>query len=359
VRQTKHSIITILAGCIFFSCSRGSVDRDSIPEMASLRVEVSLADSSQTAKVIDQSKVKTRSFSDQTLSDLHVFVCQNNGEMTGHGYVTGSSISSIITRSGKGCTVYALTNTGDDDLSSSGGFPITRSEIKEMVTPDITILNDIQKNDHLIMFGSTTLDIEAGSNSLSNLSVARLAAKNTLNITCQNDIVLVGYTVGNLPVKSWYVPRPNTNEASSTDQVVGDDAVHPNTSTDFLSTGLVSSSGITTGSTPQYALTFYMYENRRGGRIQVGGTLGDETDETQKAIYAPDHATYVDLFVNANGTLLTHRLYLGGTPYATNYNVKRNSFYNYNITINATDGLLVSNVSVQNWDTTTGGEANM
>ena len=356
MRQTKQYIITILAGCLLLSCARESGDGGA---MATLRVEVNVADSSAASKVTDKNMVTMRAFSDETLSDLHVFVCQSNGKMTGHGYVTGSSISTVSTRSGNDCTVYALTNTGDEDLSSSGGFPITRDEIREMVTPGLTGMNDIRTNDKLIMFGSATVDIAAGSNSLSNLSVTRLAAKTLLKITCQSDITLTGYAIGDLPVKSWYVPRPNTNETSATDQVAGDDAVNPGTPADWLGTGTLPASGITTGTTPQYALTFYMYENRRGGRKEVGGTTGDGTNQAQKATYAPAHATYVDLFVNANGTLLTHRLYLGGTPYATNYNVKRNSSYTYNITISATGGLVVSNVSVQDWDQTTGGEANM
>jgi hypothetical protein len=358
VRRTKQYIATILAGSLLLSCAQESATEPA-GEMATLRVQVNVTDTAAVSgKVAQRSPVSTRAFSDQTLTDLHVFVCQSTGELTGQGYVTGSSISTLATRSGNGCTVYAITNTGDEDLSLSGGMPTIESEIKELTTPSLGSMDDIQADDHLIMSGTATVDIAAGSNTLSDLSVRRLAAKNVLNITCTGGVTLTGYAIGDLPAKSWYMARPNTNENVAADAVAGDDAVDPSTAADWITTATRPASDIATGTTPPYALTFYMYENRPGGRVAVGGSTGDESDPSQKETYAPARATYVDLHVEAEGTGITHRLYLGGTPYATNYNVKRNCSYTYNISISANGGLTVSSINVQDWITTTGGSAN-
>jgi len=359
VRQIKHQII-ILTGCLLFSCTQENNNTDVGKELAVLHVEVNVPDVPVgLSKMGMRSSVTTRSFSDQTLTDLHVFIFNSVGDSTGHGFVTGSSISNVSTLSGTGCTVYAITNTVDDDMSSFGGLPATKTAMEEMVTPNLVTMDDICANEQLVMSGSTTVDIVSGSNTLSDMIVKRLAAGNTLNITCQSGVILTGYRIGNLPVRSWCIARSNANEGVASDAVEGDDAIDPAVSTDWLTTDTLPSSGITTGTTPPYILTFYMYENRRGSRIQVGGTTGDESNQAQKTTYAPDRATYVDLFVNVGGADVVHRLYLGGTPYATNYNVKRNCLYTYNISIGPVDGLVVSTINVQNWETTTGGSASI
>jgi hypothetical protein len=364
--RLTNILILILTGSMLNSCildNAGPVCEE--PQAATLRVEVAWAtpvsSGAATATGSERSAlqggVALRSFSENSVADLHVAVYNSAGELTGHAYSSGGSVT-VTTRSGTGSSVYALVNTGNEDLS----MPALKTALQAMTTGTLTTLNDIKVNDDLVMSGSLTTDISAGDNTLGTFTVSRLAARNILNITCGEDITLTGYAIKNLPVKSWYVAHPNTSESEEEDAVAGDDAVNTSVSTDWLNTGtlsgtdILSGTDVTTGSST-YALTFYQYENRRGGRIAVGGTTGDASNQTQKATYAPARATYVELYVNANGTSITYQLYLGANAY-TNYNVKRNGSYTYNISIGAS-GISVSGVSIEAWTEVTGEETTL
>jgi len=343
----------LLMGSVFSACNHDSGGTDVFDENATLCVLVQASDT--VAKSSANSRISaTRSFSETSVSDLHVLICNGTGEVTGHAYSLGNSISNVSTRSGSGCTVYAITNTGSENIFSAGILPATEQAIRTLVTKDLTSLDEISANDVLLMTGQVKTDIVPGSNSISSLSVSRLAARNILKITCADNIILTGYAIGNLPVRSWFIAHPNTNEGTPSDAVVGDDAVSPSIDANWLNTAILPASAIVTGSTPQYALTFYMYENRRGGRKVINGSTGDATSQTQKAIYAPNRATYVDLFVNANGVNVTYRLYLGADN-SKNYNVKRNGSYTYTITIGSTN-MNVGGVVVESWSSMGGGE---
>jgi hypothetical protein len=339
---------TVLMAC---SADEGTVATTEAGQDAVIRLNVSSPVVANSAGA-----PALRAFSETTVNNLHVLVYNSKGERTGHAYGTGSSVT-VSASCGNGCGIYALTNTNNENLFDDS-LVTTEAKLKAMTTGSLIAMDSIKSNGNLLMTGSTEADLVAGENT-KTFSVARVAAKNSLIITCGTDVTLTGYAVKDLPVKSWYVARPNASEATASDTAVGDDAVNPSTTTDWLSTATLSASGIATGTTPQYALTFYMYENRRGGRKAISGSMGDESDQTQKATYAPACATYVDLYVYANGTSITHRLYLGGTPYATNYNVERNCSYTYNITISASGGLVVGTISVQPWESVTGGSTSM
>ena len=361
MRKFKHYIMSLCIGSMLTSCILENGGTSSTEgESATLCVEVARADtaasvtegnavasSASTSAVKGVTATRTavglRSFSEDNVADLHVAVYNSEGTLTGHAYSAGGSVT-LTTRSGEDCTVYALVNTGNEDLT----IPATQSAFKALTTEDLTDVDDIKVNDNLLMSGSLTTDIAAGDNTLTEaLPVSRLAARNILNITCGEGLSLTGYAIKNLPVRSWYVARPNTAETDEDDAATGDDAVDPDVSGDWLDTGTLSGTDIATGSTPQYAFTFYQYENRRGGRIAVSGTTGDATDQTQKATYAPERATCVELYVNASGTSITYKLYLGANAY-TNYNVKRNGSYTYNLSIGAT-GMSISSVSIEAW----------
>ena len=75
-----------------------------------------------------------------------------------------------------------------------------------------------------------------------------------------------------------------------------------------------------------------MYENRRGDRVSISGSQGDVTNQQQKAQYAPQNATYVEVYAKGSGYTATYRIYLGADN-CRNYSVKRNSQYTYNVNI--------------------------
>lgn len=346
----------LMTACLLHACILEEPCRNcSGSETATLRVQVSGTDTpTVTSKAaawrkapFQQAGPSLRAFSENLVGDLHVAVYNSAGDLTGQAYGSGSSSVYVTTRSGLNCTVYALVNTGDGDLT----FPASGTDLPMLTTPDLTDMEGIKVNEHLLMSGSLPADISAGENTLALLPVARLAARNTLNITCAEGTTLTGYALRNLPVRSWYMPRPNTGEDDAEDDAVGDDAVNTATEADWLNTPTLTP--LSTGPAT-YTITFYQYENRRGGRIAVGGTTGDATDQTQKATYAPARATYVELYVNASGALTTHRLYLGANAY-TNYSVKRNCTYTYIINIGST-ALNITSIGIEGWTPISGGE---
>jgi hypothetical protein len=344
----------LMTACLLHACILEEPCRNCPgDETATLRVQITNTDTTtktqktQTGQPTHTKAPVLRAFSEDVVGDLHVVVFNQTGELTGHAYGSGSSSVYVTTRSGFNCTVYALVNTAEEGLTR----PTSRTALLAMTTPDLTTIESIKVNEHLIMSGSLPADISAGENTLALLPVARLAARNTLNITCAEGTTLTGYAIRNLPVRSWYMPRPNTGEDDAEDDAVGDDAVNTATEADWLNTPTLTP--LSTGPAT-YTITFYQYENRRGGRTTVGGSTGDPTSQSQKATYAPDRATYVELYVNASGALTTHRLYLGANAY-TNYSVKRNCTYTYIINIGST-ALSITSIGIEGWTPISGGE---
>jgi len=305
---------------MILSCTdQGSLENTQ--DMAVLRVSVG----SDTAQEISTKAT----FSDSGIYNLHVLVYNSSGELIGYGYSsTGNSVT-LTTRVGTGNTVYAVANTYNSSLFD-GSVATSESKLKTLLSSTST-LEGIKISDSstsgLVMSGSKSNVIISSSGttiSSSDFTISRLAAKITLNITGYNGITITGYTIKNLPIKGYIVARPNTYESLLTDIAVGDDA--SSTTSDRFDTS------ITGLSTSSYSTSFYMYENRRGGRVSVSETTGTSTNEREKVTYAPTGATYVD--ISAKGTTFSsvYRVYLGADN-CQNYNVKRNVNYTYNISL--------------------------
>jgi len=292
-------------------------------------------------------------FNEAQVFDLHVLVYDSEGSLTGHGYAVSNTVT-VNTHSGTGCNVFAFTNTFNSALFD-GNAANVRSLLEGMTTsPDLTSTDAIQTTNgtdsRLLMSGSKSLDIVAGTNPSTSLSVARLSARIRLNLKTGSGVTITGYRFFNVPVRSWLLAHPNTAESTASDEVAGDDAVKASTSGDWISSPLV-----TVPSTP-YDGTFYMYENRRGGRKKVGETTGNNLDWTEKEFYAPDCATYVEIYAHTGSYTATYRLYLGADKY-TNYNVKRNFSYTYDVTVNAGTGITISSIQIEPWAEVPGGSA--
>ena len=345
MKKLKYIGCCLLAAGFVWSCI--DEERTDSPDYdATVRVQIS---SKRT-----NPGMLTRSFSEDIITDMHILVYNSEGKLTGHAY---GSTNPLVVRalSGANCFVYAVTNTGNASLFS--GTSVSKlSSLLGMTTSPITSLDDMVQGGNLLMSGSITTDIVKGENEITEgFLVSRLAAKNTLLITCSDEVVLTGYSINDLPVKSWLIARPNANESVAGDAAPGDDAVSVSNSSDWFDTGTIAVS-----SAGSYSITFYMYENRRGGRVPVGGTTGDPSTETaaekpaKKAYYAPQRATYVELYVRMGGTSETYRLYLGADN-SSNYNVKRNCTYVYHVSIGASGILTVDGVTIHDWEEKDGG----
>ena len=254
----------------------------------------------------EQVNFVTRTVNESVISDLHILVYNSAGELIGQKYQTGSSTITINTRSATGCTIYAVANTGKADLFK--GYVIHKESYLKSMVYSLTNWDDLNKGINLPMTGSMkSVNIKVGANTLSGtLVLTRMVAKVELKIKVKENsgINITNLKIYNLPKSSYYVS--GTADA---------------TNTTWLNCGGISPSSTTTAGT-----IFYMFENRRGTK-----TIPAQKDKT--TANAPAHATYVEI----NGTIGTvtakWTVYLGENN-TSDFNIKRNGNYTYNITLN-------------------------
>ena len=170
------------------------------------------------------------------------------------------------------------------------------------------------------MSGIMKTDIQPGVQNMS-MSIARVAAKIKLNIKIKENsgIKISNYTIYSVPFKTFYTPHPMDTEASEVDKGAGSGDI-ASLWGDFPKVTLADG-------TTSVSKLFYMYENRRG----VNTAITTQKDKNEKN--APVHATYVTIEGEVNKVKVVWRVYLGANN-TSNFNIKRNCFYTYNITLN-------------------------
>lgn len=250
------------------------------------------------------SQAQTRA-DENTIRDLHVLVYNASGELIGWNYGTSSTLA-VNTRSGSGCTLYAIANTGNEALFS-GGVASTETKLKALKTATLGAWGGLTTASHLVMVGSKTgVAISAGSSTLQGgMTVTRMVAKVTLNIGVKagSGITIKDYQVCSLPKQSYYVP----------DMADGATAWIDGVSTQVNAASV--------------SKTFFMYENRRG----VVGSITAQKDKDENR--APKNATYVVINGGTPDYKATWWVYLGENE-TSDFNMKRNSRYTYTITLN-------------------------
>ena len=258
--------------------------------------------------------IATRTVDESAVGDLHILVYNSAGELIGQKYHTGSPTVTVNTRSATGCTIYAVANTGKADLFK--GYDIHKESYLKSMVYSITDWGDLTHGTNLPMTGSLkNVDIKAGTQSLSaKLILTRMVAKVALNIKVEasSGITITNYSVKNIPSRSYYIPRAS------------EDAVQTTTAAHWKESGVITTSGATSASK-----TFYMFENRRGTKA----TISAQKDKT--AANAPDKATYVVVHGLVGAVAVTWTVYLGENN-TSDFNIKRNGNYRYDITLKAT-----------------------
>ncbi|MBP1613688.1 MAG: hypothetical protein H6Q13_1136 [Bacteroidetes bacterium] len=267
--------------------------------------------------------ISTRAVDEDVIHDLYILVYNSSGELTGKSYKVGAPYT-VTARSGTGCKIYAIANTGNADLFN-GTVAATEQKLKDLNT-NISSWNEITNSSYLLMAGSKlNVNIVAGESTLTDgMTVSRLVAKVTLTvgISVGSGVTISGYRIYGIPQKSYYVPRPLGTEASATDTQTtrAEDASLPPNSGDWTDSGLVGLSNVSSFNT-----VFYMYENR-AQKIKANVPASPA-----------DSAAYVIIYGKASGyTFLSWKIYLGANN-TTNFNIKRNSQYTYTITLKPND----------------------
>ena len=266
--------------------------------------------------------VATRTVNEDAINDMHVLIYNNAGELIGQKYQSGGRTVTVNTRSANGCTIYVIANTADANLFK--GYDIHfESTLKNMVKT-VSDANTLNKGTNLPMTGSKkNVNISTGANSLGTLKVTRMAAKINLNIKAKENsgITISEYTIYDVPLRSWYIPRPLSTESETDDSGAGEDAVSPDNNSHWANTPTIAAA------TTPIKTTFYMFENRRG--VKTGITQQKDKNTSN----APNRATYVYIKGKIGEVTATWKVYLGANN-ITNFNIKRNKEYTCNITLN-------------------------
>lgn len=258
-----------------------------------------------------------------TIKNLHILIYDSNHELLNKAYSTSSTIS-VETRSGSGYTIYAIANTGEATLFD--GRAVVKEEDLKKKIQTITTWNQLSLNNIVLTGSKTGVTVEPGTQTLSGgITVALTAAEINLNIGIKENsgIKINDYTIYNIPQCSYYVPHSLTteNKEDDTGDTGSNDATNGNAAYYFQSSKF-SVSGNTSASQ-----TFYMFENRRGVRT------GITTQQNKISTNAPGCATYVKINGTMNNVTVQWQVYLGANN-TTNFNIKRNCKYTYNITLN-------------------------
>lgn len=270
--------------------------------------------------------VKTRAVDESTITDAHVLIFSSTGRYVLNKYSTGSTITMSIP-SGSEYAIYVIANTAKSTLFEGSGAAYLKDEatfLSMMQTYDV--IGDASVNNRLVMTGfKKNVKIDGNNQSITNFTLERIVAKVNLNITTAPGISITGYSIKNLHTLTYLIARPNPNESDLNDLTIGDDydvnqVANYTKNIEFTTTDMSN-------------ITFYMYQNRAGGRKQIAGGLGKLNDESEKAKYAPDRATYIEIRTKGNTyTEAKHRIYLGADN-SQNYSIKRNGVYTYTVYI--------------------------
>lgn len=259
----------------------------------------------------EQADMATRAVNESTVDNLHVLVYNSTGELIGQKYQTGSSTVTVNTRSAAGCTIYAIANTGKADLFK--GYAIHKEAYLKSLVCSLTNWDELDKGTNLLMTGSMkSVNIKAGAQTLSTkLVLTRMVAKVVLNIKVKESsgITITNYSIKDIPSRSYYVARAS------------EDAVQAATAAHWKESGVIATSGATSASR-----TFYMFENRRG-------TKAISVQKNKTTANAPAKATYVVIHGSVGTVAVTWTVYLGENN-TSDFNIKRNGSYTYNITLN-------------------------
>ena len=301
----------------------------------------------------------------------------NNSE----GSYSPTNVLAIPKQSGdeyKECTIYAITNVGIDEGVAQGSYDFTKvTNLDELkATYGYRLLQgnssgDLTKRTCIPMTGSITVDMTQ-STSIGNpykIELERVLARVSFSVSVTNpdlEFYFNNWTVGSLPRYSYVIPQGN--DMTSKPESVEYAPYFPSNETEENLTTYGVSKWINSGTTETNTYGFYMYENRKGGRSEkpnpgnlygsdYANEIKNKTDVTGndpkfKTLYAPANASFIILTGvirdknTQNVNSFAYKIALGADN-ATDYNIKRNHNYVYNIKIN---GLKYDDITVEAFD---------
>lgn len=242
-----------------------------------------------------------------------------------------TNIQNIPTRSGSNMSVYAIANLTAVNTNFTQAFNNIRnlSDLNNLII--YTIGSDMEANHKILMWGSASaITIPATPNVVTvpinlNYVVSKIHVNLISNVPAGEQVTWTDWKLQDFARFSYLIPHAAdaVNPSNPSDYLTSS-ATFAWTDTTFVVNGL-SKAGKTT--------VFYLFENRRGGRIT--GSPAD-TDPRNKNLYAPARSTALiaNGFYQKSGsnTGIKATIYLGANSY-NDYNLERGKEYTYQITV--------------------------
>lgn len=233
----------------------------------------------------------TRAATDDTrIDDINLYLFPVNGGQARHVYI--APVRPVVLELPKGgYMLYAIANLGHDAGERTQDFVRSlRVEREPAVLADAPFPMSAQQA--VTVSGNTQIAV----------SLIRAVAK-----------VNFSYTVAADFAKSFHVKSVQFRSAPRSVALFGSSRAE--------SSEAVADMPPVEASATAYAATCYLLENRQGEVAGIGSQ--QQKDQTR----APEHATYIAIVGEADGTQVVYRIYLGENN-TTDFNVSRNRVYN-------------------------------
>lgn len=277
------------------------------------------------------------------------------------------------------CTIWVIANVGKNTNVASGAYDFSKveslSDLKAAYGYRLLQGSSIAQRDCLPMTGVAEVNMTRATSAGNSIPInmERVLARVTFSIDVPNDnleFYFNNWSVESLPRYSYVIPQDN-DFASDGEPPLKEYAFYYPTEGNDTEVDLTTSGvGEWLSDIKTQNFGFYVYENRKGGRLgspnptNLTGEAGDYADEIKeltdatrtnpkfKTLYAPEHASFLIITGlirekdTKNVTSFAYKIALGANNY-DDYNLLRNRSYVYNIHIN---GINYDDITVDAFD---------
>lgn len=337
----KYAVLPLLA-LFIFSCMKDDPQQiiNNTPEGLPARMMISL-DPGQMTKGAGLNPQR-----EKLVSNAQVLVFNSSGNVVTNKFYASvdasSGIQSVQTSSGSNMSIYVVANISTQNSNNTNLFSNVKTIADLNAVKVYDISGDVQANQRLMMWGVAD-----------GITIQPAPQTATVPITLNYVASKVHiYLIKDTPVGedvSWSDWQVQNQSSFSYITAQASDAVNPANASDFISATAQFAwrdTTLTVGGIQKQAkyTVFYLYENRRGGRVAnnstppagyMPGAIGT-TDPKDKTWYAPPKATALIAngfyYKSSGNTGIKAVIYLGANNY-NDYNVVRKQDYTYTITV--------------------------
>ena len=357
----KIAILYLLGALLISGCMRDEFDTVRVEEGIAARVSLRMLMPDMGGASSAGSDTRTVSPNvENRLETLRVLVFNGSGEIVTNRKYTAQpdaplSSLQIDTWSGSNHTFCFVANS-KDDMDSRLAAVTSYDALREFIVTAAGLDFGLNSTDPLVMTAiEEQVDVQPGSNSITTpVQLQYLAAKLTLTVTDNTpsgqEVTIIGWDVQDAPVRSFLFA--NDTDANPDPEITADDK------DEYWLTSTVDYPFETVDQqTKIVSQTLYLFENRRGGRVDK--TLPnatdtnvdiyermdkDDADSRGKAWYKPKRATAIVITAMHKTDIEAKRIkayiYLGGDNHS-DYNIRRGNHYTFNITVNGINDIKI------------------